>query len=207
MIIGSDEAGKGDYFGYIVVAAVGCEDEVLKTLGVRDSKTLSAKQVFELEEKIKKRCAFSIFSISPRRYNQLHKGSGGKYNLNEIMGWMHAKAINEVVKGRDARDVIIDKFGKDVDVTKHLNKEINPVFETHAESRPVVAAASILARAEFLRRHEFLSEKAGFELPRGSVHVRDALERLVSEKGAEELGEFAKLHFKITHEFMKGRES
>jgi len=205
MIIGSDEAGKGDYFGYIVVAAVCCESETLEKLGVRDSKSLSERRIFELEGKIKERCTFSVVSISPTRYNQLHRGSGGSYNLNQIMGWMHAKAINEAAKGKEATEIVIDKFGRDEDVTKHLDEKIIPVFETHAESRASVAAASILARAEFLRKHKLLSRKAGFELPRGSVHVRDALEKLAAERGAERLGEFAKLHFKITKEVMGGR--
>lgn len=202
MIAGSDEAGKGDYFGYIAAACVCCEENFLRKIGSRDSKTLSDKRIFELEAKIKGNCSHAIVSISPQKYNELHKDSGGKYNLNEILGWMHAKAIKEILSKCSAERVVVDKFGKEENVLRNLDKELHEkiIFLTEGEKDPAVAAASILARAEFLRRHSLLSRKFGIALPLGSTHVKEAGKDIVRKYGKELLGKVAKLHFKITRE-------
>ena len=53
-IIGSDETGKGEWYGPLVVCAV-CtsNDDILKlkSIGVKDSKKLSTKEIFSLYEK------------------------------------------------------------------------------------------------------------------------------------------------------------
>ncbi len=197
LIAGSDEAGKGDYFGYITVACVACEEEELLRLGVKDSKKLSEKRVKALERDIKKNCVYSVASISPRRYNQLHKDTGGKYNLNEILGWLHAQAIDKVLTKCEPQRVTVDKFGDEANVLRNI-KDVEIRFITSGEADPAVAAASILARAEFLRRHEALSRNLGTKLPLGSSHVEDAAKELVRTRGKEILSEVAKLHFRIT---------
>jgi len=199
LIAGTDEAGKGDYFGYITVACVACDEEKLQKIGVRDSKKLSEKRVKELDREIKKNCVHSIVSISPRRYNQLHKNTGGKYNLNEILGWLHAQAIEKVLNTCKPERIIVDKFGDEGNVMRNI-EGVEIKFITSGEDDPAVAAASILARAEFLRRHDSLSEWAGMKLPRGSAHVKDAARELLKKKGKDGLGEVAKMHFRVTKE-------
>ena len=57
--IGTDESGKGDYFGPLVIAAVWLDEEtqtLLKELGVRDSKTLSDRKCQQLAGLIRKIC-------------------------------------------------------------------------------------------------------------------------------------------------------
>lgn len=203
MIAGCDEAGKGDYFGYVVAACVCSDEKTLKDIGVRDSKTLSKGRVFELEKKIKNRCTCSVAMLSPTRYNQLHKDTGGKYNLNQMLGWLHAKAIGEIVKKCDPDTIIVDKFGHEENVLRNIDGgHDNIVFIEKGERKLAVAAASIVARAEFLRKHEQLSKKAniGIPLPRGSAHVKDAGKEFIKKRGKEALGDFAKLHFRITKE-------
>lgn len=202
MIAGSDEAGKGDYFGYIVVACVCCEENFLRKIGVRDSKTLSEKRISELESKIKENCGCAIVSISPQKYNELHRDSGGKYNLNEILGWMHSKAIKEILGKCSPERIVVDKFGKEENVLRNMDKELHQkiIFLTEGETDPAVAAASILARAEFLRKHSLLSRKFDMALPLGSTHVKDAGRELIRKHGKAILREVAKQHFKITAE-------
>jgi len=68
-----------------------------------------------------------------------------------------------------------------------------------AERDPAVAAASILARAEFLRRLDQLSREAGVRLPKGASSQVDAVARaLVAQRGPEALNAIAKTHFKTT---------
>ncbi|MCK4221238.1 MAG: ribonuclease HIII, partial [Dehalococcoidia bacterium] len=87
--IGSDESGKGDYFGPLVIVAVlvnTVSAESLAQLGVKDSKRLSDKSVRELAGEIKTKCLHSVVAIGPRRYNELYSKIG---NLNRLLAWGH----------------------------------------------------------------------------------------------------------------------
>ena len=62
-----------------------------------------------------------------------------------------------------------------------------------------VAAASILARAEFLIRLKRLSDEVGTTLPKGASPTVELAARMVMKKhGRERLDSIAKLHFKTT---------
>ena len=70
---------------------------------------------------------------------------------------------------------------------------------TKAESDLAVAAASILARAEFLIRLNRLSQEVGTTLPKGASPAVELAARMVIKKhGPERLESVAKLHFKTT---------
>ena len=120
-----------------------------------------------------------------------------------MLGWLHAKAISETLKKCTPDEIIVDKFGKEENVLRNLDGgHDNITFIVKGESELAVAAASIVARAEFLRKHEQLSKQADIDgpLPRGAVHVKDAARELIKNQGRESLGDFAKLHFKTTKE-------
>ncbi len=62
-----------------------------------------------------------------------------------------------------------------------------------------MAAASIVARAEFLLRLQRLSHEVGTTLPKGaSPAVELAARMIVKKHGQDRLGSVAKLHFKTT---------
>ena len=65
-----------------------------------------------------------------------------------------------------------------------------------------MAAASVLARAEFLRTLKRLSSKLGYPLPKGAS-VDDAAKEVVSKFGVNALFNVAKVHFKITKRILK----
>ena len=90
--IGTDESGKGDYFGPLVVAGVYVPDggrEVLAALGVRDSKTLSDGQVERLARAVREAYPTAVVAIGPERYNALYAKVG---NLNRLLAWAHARS-------------------------------------------------------------------------------------------------------------------
>ena len=75
--IGTDEAGKGDYFGPLVSAAVYVDERILErlgTLGVRDSKLLSDRKVQELAKHVRAACRgyFAEVEVPPEKYNRLY---------------------------------------------------------------------------------------------------------------------------------------
>jgi ribonuclease HIII len=78
-------------------------------------------------------------------------------------------------------------------------KRIELIQKPKAEEDMAVAAASLLARAEFLKRLYFLSQDVGVELPKGaSTLVEEAGVKLVKLQGPQILEKVAKIHFKTT---------
>jgi ribonuclease HIII len=202
--IGTDESGKGDYFGPLVVAGVyvrdGADEDFLKKLEVRDSKRISDRRVAVLAGEISKGLPHSRVAIGPARYNELYESLA---NLNRILAWAHARAIENLAEEwPEIGRAVTDKFGDDAYVARALMKrgrELELIQKVRAEEDVAVAAASIVARAEFLARLERLSKKAGLPLPKGaSASVEEAARRLVQIKGRAALEKFAKVHFKTT---------
>jgi ribonuclease HIII len=200
--IGTDESGKGDYFGPLVVAGVFVPDKqeiVLKELGVKDSKRFSDNRVRVLADLIKKGYKHSIVAIGPEKYNDLYSKLR---NLNRILAWAHARAIENILEEVSCDHAVTDQFGDRLYVENALMKmgrTIELIQMPKAEEDLAVAAASILARAEFLKRLYFLSKEFGSDLPKGSSPLaEEAGVKLVQKQGTGVLDRVAKKHFKLT---------
>lgn len=200
--IGSDEAGKGDYFGPLVIAGVLVDNATVKSLealGVKDSKRLSDKSINELAAKINRQCLCSVVTIGPERYNELYNEIG---NLNRLLAWGHSRTIENILNREKCDYALADQFGDKKFITDALmekGKTIEVKQEIRAESDMGVAAASILARAEFVRRLAMLSAKYEMDFPKGaSPAVIQAGKEFVNRYGRERLNEVAKIHFKTT---------
>jgi ribonuclease HIII len=204
--IGTDESGKGDYFGPLVTAGVFLpegQEPVMQELGVRDSKRISDNRVREIAETIRAGYTFSVVAIGPEKYNDLY----AKFrNLNKLLAWAHSRVIENILEEVPCTLAITDQFGDKAFVLNALMKRgrnIELIQKTGAEEDMAVAAASILARAEFLKRLFFLSKEIGLELPKGSSPRSDetGLE-LVNRDGPQVLNKVAKTHFKITQRIL-----
>ena len=200
--IGSDESGKGDFFGPLVVAAFFMpegEEGVLRELGVKDSKRTSDARCREIAETLKKGYVHSVVAVGPEKYNELY---AKLRNLNRLLAWAHARAIENILERVPAGRAVTDQFGDERFVREALLKKgrsIELVQMPRAEEDLAVAAASILARAEFLARLRFLSKDVGTELPKGaSAQVEEAAVKLVRAQGPGILDKVAKTHFKTT---------
>jgi ribonuclease HIII len=200
--IGTDESGKGDYFGPLVVAGVFLHEkqqDVLLELGVKDSKRISDNRVRELSDLIRKEYVFSLVVIGPERYNELYSKLR---NLNRLLAWAHSRAIENILEEVHCSLAVTDQFGDKLYVTNALmakGKTIELIQKPKAEEDLAVAAASILARAEFLRRLYFLSQDMGVTIPKGSSPKSEETGvRLVKKHGPQVLDKVAKRHFKLT---------
>ncbi|HVP91744.1 MAG TPA: ribonuclease HIII [Terriglobales bacterium] len=200
--IGSDESGKGDFFGPLVVAAFFMpegQEDALRALGVKDSKRTSDARCREIARTLKQGYVHSVVAVGPEKYNELY---GKLRNLNRLLAWAHARAIENILERVPAGKAVTDQFGDERFVRNALLKkgrEIELVQMPRAEEDPAVAAASILARAEFLERLGGLGREVGVELPKGaSAAVEAAAVALVRAKGPDILGRVAKTHFKTT---------
>jgi len=206
--IGTDESGKGDFFGPLVIAAVLVDQRKAKDLllmGVRDSKKLSDSTIEKLSEQIRTTYIHSLVVIGPERYNQLYERMK---NLNRILAWGHARVIENILAKADCKRAVTDQFGDERFVKNALmekGKDLRLEQRPRAEEDIAVAAASILARAEFVRRLNRISEEISYHLPKGaSSEVEKAGRVLVEKEGEEILRKVAKVHFKTAKAIIEG---
>jgi ribonuclease HIII len=201
-LIGVDEAGKGDYFGPLVIAACFCDNKIEKAfieIGLKESKRVSDNRAFVLENAIMKIAPFETIVIGPEKYNELYTKIR---NLNRLLAWGHARSLENLLARVSPLEVISDQFGDKRLIEQALLQKGRGVKLTQmhrAEVNPAVAAASILARAEFLRRLTALSNIFGIDLPKGAGDIVDiAGKKFVAARGKDQLGKVAKIHFKNT---------
>ncbi len=201
--IGTDEAGKGDFFGPLVVAAVWADataESLFQKIGVTDSKKLTDNRAKTLARQIvDSKIPTTLVVIGPAKYNELHTKMR---NLNRLLAWGHARAIENILEMRQAPLAIADQFGDESLIKNALMKHGKDI-ELHqmhrGESESVVAAASILARAEFLRRLSLLGSQIGVTLPKGAgPPVDTAGAQILRRGGMELLLTVAKCHFRNT---------
>ena len=204
--IGIDESGKGDYFGPLVVAGVYVtpdQEAQLRALGVRDSKTCSDKRAHTLAAHIRTLCPTTLVAIGPERYNSLY---ASLKNLNTLLAWGHARAIENLLETVRCERVIADQFGNARFLNNALmqrGRTVELIQKPRAEQEIAVAAASLVARAAFLRRLQDLSDRFAIPLPKGaSPQVITAGKAVVEQYGPDGLGQVAKLHFRTTQKVL-----
>lgn len=207
--LGVDESGKGDFFGPLCVAGVYVNERVVKAwqdAGIRDSKNISSdRRIADLARLIRETpgCVHSVVPIGNPAYNRLYSSMR---SVNRLLAWGHARVIENLMLQRHRMTpppvrAISDQFAHDQATVARalmsLGREIELVQRHKAESDLAVAAASILARDEFVRRLGTLSKTFELDLPKGaSAQVDAAAKEFVTRHGADKLGEVAKLHFR-----------
>jgi ribonuclease HIII len=201
--IGSDEVGKGDVFGPIVICSAYLPQdhiETIKSLGIKDSKQLSDKTIMNIGEKLVQIIPHSVLILHNEKYNDLVKRG---YNINKMIAYLHNRAIINVLKRINEKpEVILDQFAEERLYFRYLADEKNVykniTFLTKAESKYAsVAIASIIARYVFLIQFDRLSIECGYPLLKGAgKNVDIVLQKIVAEKGEAYLYSFAKMNFK-----------
>lgn len=210
--IGTDESGKGDYFGPLVIAGVHVTEKsipILIELGVMDSKKLKEARIESLYQDIAHvvgEDAIATVEIGPAKYNELYERlKGGGKNLNHLLAWGHAVAIEKLLERfPECKQAIADQFGNERYILSQLKgkaKAIDLRQTPRAEANVGVAAASIVARWRFTQKIKDLSAQFGVKLPLGAApQVKVAARKLIASQGREALAHVAKLHFKTTNE-------
>lgn len=203
--IGCDESGKGDYYGPLVMAALYVDNHTEKqllALGVRDSKRLTDAVMLEMASEIERICRGQglLRIYDPERYNQLYQATP---NLNLLLAQAHAHTITRLQPTVAASLAIVDQFGAErllLDALRQTGCSITLEQRPRAEDDTAVAAASIMARAAFVRELAKLSRSVGIELPKGASNPQIVTigRELVAQHGADILRKVAKLHFKTT---------
>lgn len=199
-VIGVDESGKGDFFGPLVIAAFLADDAEADKLvagDVRDSKKIANNKLLTIDEALRARYPHKIVTIFPSEYNDRYEKIK---NLNKLLAEGHAEAITDLHSEHPADLAISDKFGKTELIERQLGLrgcDIDLKQLVRGERIIQVAAASILARAAFLRAMEALSEEFAVHLPLGAApQVDQAGREFLKIHPVSALRKVAKLHFK-----------
>ena len=209
--LGVDESGKGDFFGPLCIAGVYVNADIIaswKDKGVRDSKNISSDAaVGRLADLIRDTpgCVTSVVPVGCEAYNRMHQANG---SVNRVLAWGHARVIENLMEQRHRMvpapiRAISDQFARDQSTVARalmeLGRSIELVQRHRAEEDIAVAAASILARDEFVRRLKKLEVEFGVKLPKGASAAVEAAGRdFVAKHGAALLPKVAKMHFRTS---------
>jgi len=186
-VAGVDEAGKGPVIGPLVVCGVCCDEKKLPELekiGVRDSKRLSKKKREELAKEVLKFCKSCVLKIEPEKLDDQMK----KKTINEILTDCYAKIIRELnpdVVFVDSPDVIPERLAETLKV--RTGKDVKAMHKAD-ELKPIVSAASIIAKVERDGEVDKIKKKIGVDF--GSGYASD--ERTI---------EFLKEYFRKNRQF------
>ncbi len=210
--LGIDESGKGDFFGPLCIAGAYVNAAVLQAwrdAGIRDSKRITSDaQVMRLAELIRKTpgCVHSVVAIGPEAYNRLYATN---HSVNRVLAWGHARVIENLLGQKHRMNpppvrAISDQFASEKSTVANalmsLGRELELVQRHKAEEDAAVAAASILARDEFVRRLKRLADEFGVPLPKGaSKATEDAGREFIGKHGVEALPKVAKMHFRNSY--------
>ena len=217
---GSDESGKGDYFGPLVVCCAFTDEELsdeMQKLGVKDCKQMTDKAVLSVGASLRRLLGpdgYAVVKIGPAAYNRLYAKIK---NINRLLAWAHGTAIEELLTKRpDCARVVVDQFAPTELTIRRALKERGKkaTVEQHhkAESDIAVAAASVIARELFIRDVQKMSEEvfgpaptdpdapARPNVPMGSSdpRVRALAEEMVRKNGPVWLMNHCKAHFQTT---------
>jgi ribonuclease HIII len=207
--LGVDESGKGDFFGPLCIAGAYVNEKVVtawKDSGIRDSKNISSdNKIRELAELIRKTpgCVSTVVPIGNEAYNRLYDKMR---SVNTMLAWGHARVIENLMQLKQRMNpvpvrAISDQFASNKDTVAKalmpLGREIELIQKHRAEEDLAVAAASILARHEFVTRLGTMEKQYEMALPRGaSAAVDAAAKEFIAKFGPENLPKAAKMHFR-----------
>lgn len=183
---GSDESGKGDYFGPLVVACAFVDETVAREIrsfrylgadgrayplpvmdckAYADSKSMSANAKILLADARLRACLgpsrYVVVTRSPAGYNRKYSRIG---NVNDLLAQAHAEGLEKFLdlNPRVPR-IVVDQFARS---EWTLRRALGPfasrieIDQHHkAESDLAVAVASVLARADFIRAIEAMSKE------------------------------------------------
>ena len=204
---GLDESGKGDLFGPVVTACVIADGDMVRSwteAGIRDSKTITDGAILKMARQIASTRGVVVKTAftGMLKYNELYGKFGN--NLNKLLAWLHGRALNDALELRKPEWGLLDQFTKQPLVQKYVEGTgFDLQMRTKAEEDPVVAAASVIARATWLDQMKKLEKEAGCILPKGSgSQAKEAAVGLFGKFGEGRMGEFCKLHFKTAYEAM-----
>lgn len=202
--IGSDEAGSGDYFGPLTVCAAYVSKQnvqVLKTLGVDDSKKLTDPKIIELAEQLVTFIPHSLLTMHNEKYNEKQKAGWSQVKMKAVLHNEAIKNVTQKINTDELDYIVIDQFAEAGVYKRYALTDLpfsnKTKFETKGESKSIaIAAASIISRYAFVKNMDSISQSTRTEIPKGASNKVDlAAARIIERKGIDYLDSITKKHF------------
>ncbi|RAI82284.1 ribonuclease HIII [Macrococcoides goetzii] len=203
--IGSDEAGSGDFFGPMTVVASYVSKknaDILKVLGVMDSKNLKDDKIIALAEQIIPIIPHSLLVLDNPKYNDRKAIGWSQVKMKAVL---HNQAITNVLKKIDGAPldyIVIDQFAvqgvyENYALTAIPESE-KTRFETKGESKSIaIAASSIIARYAFVKYYDQIIRETGIHITKGAGPKVDLeAAKIIERKGIAYLDSITKKDFK-----------
>lgn len=202
--IGSDEAGSGDYFGPLTVCAAYVSHknvQILKALGVDDSKKLTDTKIVELAEQLVTFIPHSLLVMNNEKYNEKQKAGWSQVKMKAVL---HNEAIKNVTQKIDTTEldyIVIDQFAEAGVYKRYALSDLpfsdKTKFETKGESKSIaIAAASIISRYAFVKHMDRLTQSVKTDIPKGASNKVDlTAAKIIERKGIAYLDSISKKHF------------
>lgn len=166
--VGADEAGRGPVMGPMVLCALAADVSALTSLGVKDSKQLSAERRSYLFEELRKFAEWKISVVWPDQIDE----AVCKSSLNELELVQFASLLSQFSADQfyvDAPDVDAGRFASRI--SRLCGKKI--MAEHRADQKyPSVSAASIVAKVTRDRLIQEISSELGCDI--GSGYASDS---------------------------------
>ncbi|MFN4319645.1 MAG: ribonuclease HIII [Aquificaceae bacterium] len=183
ILIGCDESGKGDVFGPLVLCCAVIKPEYYKKvleLNLRDCKKMKDEEVIKKAEIFQGFGGFKCIVVEPAPLNLIYEEIK---NLNRILDRLYLDMLREIKGLYPTAEVFVDAYSK----RSPFGKDV--VFEHKGEENIAVAAASVLARAKFLK---WIKDK---KLPKGSSSESLSLAKRIYREDKERAKELLKTFF------------
>lgn len=201
--IGSDEVGKGDFFGPLIVCAAYVEKkdiDFLEKNKINDSKKMKDDYILQIGPLLKRRIKNYVVMVSPKKLSALYEN---KFNIDKTLTLCHNLAQKGLKKKYDIPDFVItyvDQFLSEENYRKYLGDDVinNPIyFRTKGETYyPSVACASVIARYTFLKEWEKMEDVFQAVIPKGAgASVDTVYGRLKNIYGEEAIDPYVKRFF------------
>jgi len=188
-VCGIDEAGRGPVIGPLIICGAVIEDskqQMLKDMGVKDSKLLTPKKREFLAKELPKHVKYQLIVLSPAEIDKNVDSDSGE-NLN----WLEAMKSVELINMMNPEKAILDSPSPNLKAYKAyvterlLHKKVELVVEHKADqNHPIVAAASILAKVA--RDEEVRKIKEHVKEDFGSGYMADPKTKKFLEKAWSE---------------------
>ncbi|MCR4698281.1 MAG: ribonuclease HIII [Bacilli bacterium] len=201
--IGSDEVGKGDFFGPLIVVAcyVDKKDiEYLEKLKINDSKKMKDDYILEIGPSIKRRIKNYVVAVSANKLSVMNENN---FNIDKILSLCHNHAQRGLIEKYDIPSFVItyiDQFLAEDNYKRYVADDLieNPLyFRTKGETYyPSVAAASVIARYTFLKEWQAMEDKFKTKIPKGAgAQVDTVFGRLKNQYGIDAVNPYIKRFF------------
>ncbi|EOD42740.1 RNase HII [Candidatus Nanobsidianus stetteri] len=206
LILGIDEAGRGPIIGPMVIAGYCIEEEkidLLRSLGVKDSKELTRKQrEYIYNEIIKLTDKYKYIIIDPETID--YYVYRNKLNYLEFENMI--KIIEEIKPDKVIIDSPLVNTKKVIEYIKNnLKINVEIIAENKADKKyPIVSAASIIAKVIRDREIDKIKEKINIDF--GSGYPSDERTIEVLKKDYDKIKDYVRESWMTIKKIRKGEQ-